>query len=317
MKLFFTSIAFWLGLAFAARPAPAQDVDTPTLLILTVSAEDHAAALLLRDLTHEPSQHLVLAEARDSARAQEVLMHSAARHAVVLDTLLRSVRVIERHGSARTRQIEGPPTPYVVAFVASELLALEPAEPPRPETGPPPPPPPAAFRVDGTLSFDASRAYTTAWVARPKLVLGFWLSKKPAPRALTLLGVEVAGPSRTRRDVGETQQLSLTRWDLALRVGAVVPFGRVRLLTFARGLLGHQRVDPPGSEREPARSSLGLGVGGVLEVGITRWFALCAGVDLGAQLRRQQFTFQGNPVLREHLLLVSASLGLVLSSPWQ
>jgi hypothetical protein len=317
MKLSFTSIALWLGLVLFAPLAQADaHGSAATLLILEVSPEDASAARLLSDLMPQPSQRLLLAEAREPARAAEALHQSAAGRAAVLDTLLRTVRVIERDGSTRTRQIDGPPTPYVIAFVASELLALD--------TGSPAPPPPApapaprnAFRFDGTLSFDAARTYTTAWVARPKLALGVWLSNRPKPRALTLIGVELAGPSRTQRDVGSGGRVSVTRLDMALRLGAALPFGRVRWLTFARGTLASQQVDLPGLASEHMRTSLGLGVGTVLEVGLTRWLGLCAGLDLGAQLRRHQLTFQGQLALREHLLWLSASLGLVLSTPWQ
>jgi hypothetical protein len=53
-----------------------------------------------------------------------------------------------------------------------------------------------------------------------------------------------------------------------------------------------------------------------MEVSVTRWLGLCAGIDLGAMPRRSLFTLHAKPVLRESLLFLSASLGLVLHTPW-
>jgi hypothetical protein len=232
----------------------------------------------------------------------------------VLDTAQRTVRVIERDGSVRTRLIDGVPTPYMVAFVASELLALEGRASARTASAAPREPAIVA-RWDGALSFDAARAYTTAWVLRPRLALGVWLRARSGARAWPLVGLELAGPARVRRSVADAGHVTALRWDSSLRVGAAFALGPVRALTFARGQLATQRADFSGALDSRRSVSLGMGGGVLFELGLTSWLGVCVGAELGAMLRRSQLTLHGQPALRESMLWISANLGLVLSTP--
>ena len=316
MKFFFACLALLFGPWLWPR-AVAADGDVVRVLVLTVGPEDEAAARLLEDLGHVSATSERSAQASDARVAQAALARTDAVRAVVLDTQQRAVRVIERDGSVRTRLIEGAATPYTVAFVASELLSLEARAPAPPSSVPPAAPqePPMFARVDAALSFDAARAYTTAWVMRPKLALGIWLRPRPAARVWPLLGLELAGPARLRRSVGEAGRVTAWRWDSALRAGAVFALGPVRALTFARGQLAVQRAEFSGGLDSARSISLGLGGGVLFELGLTSWLGVCAGAELGAQLRRNQLTLHGEPALRESMLWISASLGLVLSTP--
>jgi hypothetical protein len=320
MKVFLTFVALALGLglwpwrASAQAPAPAS----AELLVLLVSAADEAAALLLPQLAPGPSRRVQSAEARDPAVAQRTLRESGAARALVLDSAQRCVRVIERDGSVRTRLIEGDPTPYLVAFVASELLALDQPKPAQaPTSSAAPPAPRRTLDFAAQLSADFARAYTTRWIVRPKLALGLWFLAPRTPRARPGFALELAGPAHVERELAEQERISVWRWDMALRVGAALPFGRVRLLPsmHARAVVQRAHYAPLGSEERGV--SLGLGVGFGVEVALLPWLGVCTGVELSAMPRRSAFMVHGEPALRESLLLVSASLGLVLQTPWQ
>lgn len=319
MKLFFAALALLIGIGFwplfaLAEPVPGR------VLILTVSAQDQEAAARLRDLSPVPAMTREAPDARDPHAARATLLTSDAQRAVVLDSAQRTVSVVERDGSERTRLIDGSPTPYIVAFVASELLALEPLEPqPKPTAAPVEVkahvPAQVLARFDGALALDVARAYTKAWVVRPKIALGFWFAKRGSRRVWPLLGLELAGPARTERNVPEAGRVSALRWDGAVRLGAALGFQRARALVYARGQIATQRAEFSGAQGNQRTVSLGLGGGLSFELGLTSWLALCAGTELGGLPRRSQLTVHGTPALRESLLWFSASLGLVLHTP--
>lgn len=319
MKLFFVALALLIGVGLWPLCARAEPT-TGRVLILTISAEDEEAAQRLRDLSAAPASSLRAPEARDPHAARATLLTSDAERAVVLDSVQRSVRVVERDGSERTRLIDGNPTPYIVAFVASELLTLEPERAPAPALVATIPQAPATAvpilaRFDGALSLDVARPYTKAWALRPKLALGFWFAKRGSKRIWPLLGLELAGPAQHARKLADAGRVSALRWDSAVRLGAAFGFERVNVLTFARAQVSTQRADFSGARGDERTVSLGLGGGLAVELGLTSWLALCAGADLGAMPRRSQLLVRGQPALRESLLWFSASLGLVLHTP--
>lgn len=313
MNVFFAPCAFlaWFLASLWVVPS-ARAQDQPTLLIVEVSAADEAAALRLAELSPQPSLRTRNQSARDVASAQALLSSTPAQRAAVLDTAQRRVQVLERDGRVHTRLIESEPTPYQVAFVASELLAL-PAIPPAPAPAPPTPTPAhtgALARFDATLAADLARVYTTAWTLRPKLALGFWFGGA-APRSVRpLFGLELAAPGIVRRSVPDGS-IQIVRWDTALRAGIAVPRGRINGLVFGRALAAVQHADFDGALGTDQRfTSLGLGAGAALELRLTTWLGLSLGADLGVLVRRSLFTLYDQRVLREPLLLFSASLGL-------
>jgi hypothetical protein len=310
MKVFFTGVVLLAWVWLCALSLQAQTVAPERLLIIEVSAADESAALRLSGLTTQPVARLRDESARDPTRAHAALMMQGAARAAVLDTLERRVHVVERDGSVHTRLIDGEPTAYLVAFVASELLMLDSAAPP------PVQPTPVLARFDGQLALDVAHAYTTAWVVRPRLSLGFWFSSRRTPRALPLLGLTLAGPARVERNA-EEGRLSVRRWDGAVRLGLALPFGRARLLTYAQAQAAFQHADYSGTLGVEQRAvSLGLGLGVALELGLLHWLSLSAGFELSSMLRRNLFTLHDQLALRDHFLLPSASLGLVAHTPW-
>lgn len=315
MKLFLAAWALCFGVWLKAAAARAGD-SAPVLFVAGSSSADQAAIERLSGLTTGP-QRSVRVDGDALAWARRAVAAERGTRAVVIDTARRRVDVVEPDGSIRTRLIEGVPTAYVTAFVASELLRLDSSHARSVQ------PPAQASHKQGTqplarfaasLALDVARTYTTRTLFRPRLGLSAWL-RGPHTRACALLGASFAGPGHVQRDLNTQGDLSLTRYDTALYAGAAIVFSRVRFLAALRGVAGFQRArlaGPFGIDRHAL--SLGVGAGLGLELGLTRWLALHVGSNLDVLTRRNAFNVQVERVLREHLLVFSASVGLVFST---
>jgi hypothetical protein len=318
MKVFFAlrAVVLWLALwaACFASLAAAQAAEV-RLLVLEVSPEDAAAAQRLVELLAEPAERLLMAAARNPGAAQAALLHSSAPRAVVLDSAARRVQVVERNGRTRTRLIEAEATPYLTAFVASELLALDP--PPAPhEVVPEPAVVHAHFaRLGGLLALDVASAYTTRWLARPKLGLDLWISAARAQRAQLALALELV-PAVPLHESSPLGSIALLRWDSALSLGAAFPVNAWRLLLLASGRIAITRATSSGAaDREEHTVALGLGGAFRVERSLTKRLGLFASVDAHALLRRNAYELAGELLLQERFLMVSANFGLVLHTP--
>jgi hypothetical protein len=320
MKVFFASLASALALFGSGlwlSRAAAADVTPVRLLVLEVSSEDAAAAARLVELVGQPVARRLLPAARDANAAHSALLESSAPRAVVLDTSARRVQVLERDGQARTRLIEAEATPYLTAFVASELLALDPPaaqgpaaqEPAAQQEGAPRSP---VARVAGQLALDVASAYTTRWLARPKLGLDLWLSAGASRRMFVVLGAELVPPVPLHES-GAAGRITLLRWDAGLFAGLAFPVHAWRLLGYASGRAAIGRADSSGAaEGEQHTVGLGLGAGFRVERSLTNWLGLFASVDLHTMLRRNAYELSGETLLQERILMVSADFGLVL-----
>lgn len=284
------------------------------LLVLEVSAQDAPAAVRLGELVAEPVQRRALPEARDLAAVERALRESGARRALILDSAARRVQVVERDGQVHTRLIEAEATPYLTAFVASELLALPPPAPSNPAPARPPREenPSLVARAAGQLALDVSNPYTSRWVARPKLGLELWLG--PAgQRALFALGAELVLPTALAESNPEGR-IELLRWDAGLRAGAAFPIHAWRLLPFASGRAAFTRADSSTIANAQHTVGLGLGLGFQLERSLTKWLGLFVGLDAHTWLRRSAYELAGAPLFEERFLMISADFGLVLKS---
>jgi hypothetical protein len=293
----------------AAAEAPATD-----LLIVEVSRADHEAAERLRELIGPEHEIVAAPEAHETAVALRILLASANRRAVVLDSAARRVHVLERDRSVRTRIIDGEPSAYLTAFVASELLALSraPAPSPAPEVTNESGESSAVARVEGAISLELARPYTSGWLLRPSFGLSMWLGRPRSRYVLPLIGLTLAGPARVQRSIGSAERISLTRWETGVQLGIAIPSGRLRTLLFGSGRLATTRASFSGPEGTEQRTlGLGLGAGAALECGLTRWLSVRASFDVHAMLRRGAYTVQGESVVREQLGALSLGLGLL------
>lgn len=312
MKVFFASCVIGLWLVFSGLWTARAAAEEAPLLVLEVSAEDVAAADRLSELVAQPMERRALPEARDPAAASSALSASGAGRALVLDSAARRVQLIERDGQLRTRLIEAEATPYLTAFVASELLALA---PPVASVSAPQPsqeePPSRVARAAGQLALDVSSPYTTRWIARPKLGLELWLGPKTWQRALFALGAELVIPTPLSERNAEGR-ISLLRWDAGLRAGAAFPINAWRLLPFVSGRTAITRADSTATANAQHTVGLGLGLGFQVERSLTKWLGLFLGLDAHALLRRSAYELAGAPLLEERFLMISADFGLVL-----
>lgn len=286
------------------------------VLIIEVAEADEQPALRLADLLDVPSQRIRVPEASEPLRAQGLLVRTDAEKAVVFDSGARVVHVLARTGALRSRVVEGdPPAPYVMAFVATELLALHPAahheEPP--EAGPPGP----LARLAARVAIESNGAYRGQPMTRAVLGADAWLAGPKQRRYLGLIAFDLGLPGqvRVRR---EGTLLKLERWDTSLRAGLVVTSPRARLLVFAQGRLAIQDASYGESGLPDRRSvSLGLGGGAALELLATHWLSFVAGFSGEWLPRRTRYTVAGTPVLRERAFLPAGSLGVLFTTRFE
>jgi hypothetical protein len=293
-----------------------QTPERERLLIVEATAADAQAAARLAELTEEHAQVERWPGQGDASAARGWLEQTQAARAVVLDTEQRRVEVLERDGRTRARQIDGEPTPYLMAFVASELLALE-ANTAAKAPSPPPPPPATHFsRFLGVIGLEISRPYTSAWLLRPKLGLSWWVRPRLSESRWRLAcGADLAGPGRVERSMADAGRVRVVRWDTTLRLAGALLLEHWSVEIGAHARAGVQRASyAEVPETEQRTLSLGFGPNASVEWRVLDWLGLVLGADLALMPRRAAFTLQQEPVLRDSFLFFSASLGLVFGT---
>lgn len=282
------------------------------VLIIEVAEADEQPALRLADLLDTPSQRLRVPEASEPSRAQGLLLRTDAQKAVVFDSQARVVHVVTRAGALQSRVVEGdPPAPYVMAFVATELLALRATAQ---EAPPRAAPPRTLARLGARIAVESNGAYPGQPMTRAVLGADGWLAGQRQRRYLGLLGFDLGLPGRVRARRDGTL-LAVERWDACLRAGLVVASPRARLLLFALGRLAIQDVSHGANQLPERRSvSLGLGAGAALELVATHWLSFVAGFTADWLPRRSRYTVAGAPVLRERAFLPAGQLGVLFTT---
>jgi hypothetical protein len=243
---------------------------------------------------------------------------------VILDGAARRVHVVlARDGTVLTRVVEqeqASRAPYVMAFVAFELIALS-AQLERGE--------PAAVRQDpldlrGGTRLDLRLGAELLWMGapflgnvRPALGVGAWFARSRESRLFWLAELECAllGQASVATSGG---RIALARTDAGLRGGMAYALGRVALVGFVRAraaLTSTEYLGPGGASSR--RLTFGVGGGIEADVALTRWAALYASTALDLASSRSDYRVQGTSVVRDPPLLGNVALGVAFFEHFQ
>jgi hypothetical protein len=305
--------------------AAAQDV-----LVVEASVEDHAVANKLQELVSEPLERRSAESVAGLDLSRGLGCTTGARLELVLDSVHDAVRLVRcRDGSVLTRAIDpraARDTPYVGAFVAAELLALDSelgSVVVEPRVTPPPPPaagaaaaspqPPAAARspVQRRLRLGAEAIVyggPFAGAFRPTLGLGLAIDSGWAPLAWQL-EIHVAAFGAGSVPVGQ-EQIELMRHDAQLRAGILYRLGPLSLsaLVFGRGSLTDAELAPYSN----TQVRWGLGAGAGAELTLAAWALLYAELTADMATSRSDYQVDKVPLAQDPTWLVSCGVGLLL-----
>jgi hypothetical protein len=346
------SVSGWLcalGLTWAMTPAGVCGQD---LVVVLSSDADAASADKLAELIREPFQRVAASSLTVPQPAAAAGCRTAARLELSLDSVGQAVRLQRcRDATVLARGLDPEAvrqTPYLSAFVAAELLAInreleavearavtrEEAPPsvavtPQPSSGnsaspaadggeantstPAEPEPQGPFGVHARAG-----AELTLWGApfdhavRPSLGLGMTLVPTDAPLAL-LLELS-AGLFALAEETRVNETLSLQRHDGSVHAGVRVPLGPLQLAGFAlaRASLTRAayRTDIP--QTTNSRVRYGLGIGAQAEMRLVARLSLYLQVKLDVATSQSQYRVATRELLRDPLTLLWVGLGLSL-----
>jgi hypothetical protein len=304
--------------------SPVAVAHAQSLLVMEVSDEDAPAGDKLLDLIEQPVQRLRLPEAREPAAVLAIARKLGAERVVILDGGAHRVHlVLARDGTVLTRVVEQEQAwraPYVMAFVAVELIALS-AQLERGE--------PAAARQDpldfrGGARVDVRLGAELLWMGapfrgnlRPALGVGAWFARSRESPLLWLVELECAflGEASVATRDG---RIALSRTDAGLRGGVGYALGRVALVGFVRAraaLTSTEYLGPGGASSR--RLTFGAGGGIEADFALTRWAALYASTVLDLASSRSDYRVQGTSVVRDPPLLGNVALGVAFFEHFQ
>ncbi|HET8932224.1 MAG TPA: hypothetical protein VFN67_02235, partial [Polyangiales bacterium] len=283
-----------LGLTWALTSAGAAAQD---LVVVLSSPEDEASADKLAELIGEPFVRVQAASVQAAPPTAAEACRTQARLELHLDSVGRAVRLV-RCGDATVLARGVDPeaarqTPYLSAFVAAELLAINreleaasarSAAPPQPQAAEPPPSAAAAVSSSAPAVIEVERAPApalsafalqvragaelTLWGApfdhavRPSFGLG--VSYAPNTPAFAWIFELCAGLFATAESKSAGVSLALQRHDGELHAGARVRLGPLHLSGFALGRASLTNVELS-ADSLTSKNLVRLGVGAGIE----------------------------------------------------
>ncbi|HKP62737.1 MAG TPA: hypothetical protein VJV78_38640 [Polyangiales bacterium] len=315
--------------------ACASNAAAQGVLVIEASQQDHAVADKLQELVSEPLERRGADSVAGLDLSYGLGCSTGARLELVLDSAHYAVRLVRcRDFSVLTRTIDpqaARDTPYLGAFVAAELLALD-SELGSTVVESRAPPPPTAAAVPGTG--EAPKHQPTAapssiaqlrlrlgadWMFygepfaggfRPNLGLGVAIDTGWSSFAL-LVEVHMAAFATAEVAVETTgQPIELTRHDAQLRLGGLYGLGPVSLFgfLFARGSLSE-------AERGAFSSSevrWGVGAGAGAELPLVPWLLVYTNLIADLAITGGDYKLDGLSFATDPRGLLSWSAGLVL-----
>jgi hypothetical protein len=336
-----------LGLTWATCTLTSVEVSAQELVVVLSSPEDEASADKLAELTHEPFERVDAASASALPPAAAGGCRTRARLELSLDSVGQSVRLQRcRDATLLARALDPEAvrkTPYLGAFVAAELLAINreleaaesrsaraelervvpPAPPPAAPSGsvpapaaPAPLPPPSwhsalSLRVGAELTLWGAPFDSTI---RPSFGLG--LSVRPDAARLTWWMELGAGLFAVAEETRPSESLSLTRHDGELLGGVQLPLGPLRLSGFALLRASFTRWQySSGLSSDDSALRLGVGLGVRAEVPLSRSFALYAQGKLDVATSRSEYRIARQPWVSDPASLLWFGIGLMLRLP--
>lgn len=313
--------------------ALAAQVQAQDLQVVETSELDRVAADKLSELIPEPFTRVH--DAGGVLRDQPAeLCHTREQIILILDVASQAVRLLRcRDATALTRTIDpdaARETPYLAAFIATELLSLNseledvrveplaaPARPPPPS--PNEPPLPAVVETDRSSRLLRLRVGAEAilygppfgGVPHPTLAVGVSFAREPEAVAW-LFEIQLSAFAKGQQQT-DAERISLTRHDGRVRVGVQWPLGPFALsgLLHLRGSLTQGAYSGrSGSSQSSLRLGLGAGVQG--DLALASWIALYADAVADAATSRSDYRVGGVSRLRDPELIFSFSLGFVV-----
>jgi hypothetical protein len=288
MKRIVLALFFWLSWSPATRTASAQSSE---LVLLESSELDAEDSQRLRELLDRPLRVARLAQpdadgvahARTLGAAEVLVLDRARARVVLVRRAAPELLVRQSEPSGLVR------SPYVLAFMAAELLAL--SEQLTRERA-------ARFGLEQVLlraGLDVQAGSGSATLTRPGLALaGHW--SRAERRIGLMLGASAAllGRSDAGSALGEVR---FSRTDLQAMIGPSLRHGR--LLAVARAQLGvalehAEYLGPGGSLRRHASYHAGAGL--ELHVRLLAHLGLCLEAGAAAALTRAEFRVLGSAV---------------------
>jgi hypothetical protein len=305
-----------LAVLLALLAVPAAVAHAQSLMLFEVSEDDAAAGDKLLDLLGESVQRTRWVEAREPSAVLEVARRLGAERVVILDGGAHRVHMVRvRDATVLTRVVDpgqGSRAPYVMAFVAFELIALS----AQLERGEPAAKPERLDLRGGTRAVVRLGA-ELLWMGepfrgnvRPTLGVGAWFERSRESRLSWLAELECAflGAASVAASGG---RLALSRTDAGLRGGVAYALGRVELVGFVRAraaLTSAEYLAPGGASSR--RLTFGAGGGIEVDFALTRWAALYASTALDLASSRSDYRVQGTSVVRDPPQLGNVAIGV-------
>ena len=321
------SVPCWLALMAVlwAGGASAQE-----LVVVVSSTQDNASADKLAELIHEPFERVSAASLESLPPPAAGGCRTQARIELHLDSLGQSVRLIRcRDATVLARGLDPEvvrQTPYLSAFVAAELIAVDrelqavqqrPQGPitPAAESGTSfAPPQVPAVSAEWLLRAGAELALWGApFEHAPRPNLGLGLALTPGGAVLAAFAELSVGAFAHAQPQRQEESLALSRHDGALHAGLRVPLGPLQLTCFAllRASLtrAEYRADLVVSDTQ---LRFGLGVGAQAELPLGSVFSLYLQTKLDVATSRSEYRVAGQRWLDDPASLLWVGLGLLL-----
>ena len=303
------------------------------LVVVLSSPKDAASADKLAELIREPFERVSAASLQSLPPTAAGGCRTRARVELHLDSAGRQVQLVRcRDATVLARQLDPAATaqtPYLGAFVAAELIAIDrELDAVEARAAPAPPPPVMREAAAGSGSAEPPRrspialqlrvgAELTLWgapfdhAARPSVGLGVVLiPQQDTPAWFAELNVGLFARAEQQR-AGES--LALQRHDGALHAGLRFPVGPMRLAGFA--LL---RASLTTSEYTAAITAsdtfvrFGLGVGVQADMPLSRVFSVYLQAKLDVATSRSEYRVATQARLTDPASLLWVGLGLLL-----
>ena len=294
------------------------------LWVIENSEQDHAAADKLAELIKQPFVRFELSLTPNV----DVDCRGEAQLELWLDSAHDSVRLMRcRDRTVLARALEpgaARETPYLAAFVAAELLALN-AElaaaqeqaTARPAPSAAPTPAPVRARSRWRLSLGGELfaiGEPFRGTLRPNFGIGLLVEPEPhRPGALVELQLSALGNAELSRG---SERLGLTRNDGRLRAGIRYALGGLALagLVFARASLTEAEYRGAAQNSNTA-VRWGLGAACEIEVAIAPWLSLVADIALDFATSRSDYRVGGISWARDPARTLNLGLALVAHAP--
>lgn len=274
------------------------------LLVVASSPSDQPAAQRLCELHDEPARIVEDEGAADPERARALgRSHGAARVVVFAGAAISVTDVASGRRSARTAENSSA---FTAAFVATELLALQPASTPSAASEPAPR---LGFALRLGLQLDRVRPFPLA----PRAELG--LALEHATWARASLRAELFGAPPGRSQHAEVQRTSS---ELGARMAFVLERAPLRIAFAAQLGLGwvRARFDQAGYP-DQTRKIVRAGLGVEPNYRLLPWLALYGGLALQSSLPRAEYRVAGERAARESPLGFTVSAGLWFAPPFR